>query len=165
MDFAEGLKQITNLADKQEYSKAIELTNTLLQIYPNTPALLIKRGIIAQLIFEKDNITLDDIKVDFTQANHFADYTNHADVELGFLEYTLDNTAMAKILFERALINAQNYMLEAFVGLAKCHIDNNELKKARLVVETARNILAQTDNERMTNEIETLHFELEDLVT
>ncbi|WP_157162624.1 tetratricopeptide repeat protein [Cylindrospermum stagnale] len=145
--------------NQEKYAEAFKLVEKLLEDYPYSVELLVKRAKIIQLLDNDDAATpsLETAKESLKTANVIAPQSIEPCIELGYFEYAINNCPGDAInYFEAARKNAELGLKEALIGEIKCYIDMNKTSKAREIIEKAK-IFFPDDSE-----IGFLEFELQE---
>ncbi|PID29472.1 MAG: hypothetical protein CR982_02625 [Candidatus Cloacimonadota bacterium] len=142
-------------ADANEYDKAIELMDKLLEKDPNNPSYMLKKGnyymkIVAPIIEEEGEDSEDVKKYEEKALENFEKYQElsgdetYADL-ITSLTSKYRSTADLKVKFEETLKrDPKNYGV--MLRLAKIYLDENNEKKAANLFEKV--LKAQPDNKR-----------------
>lgn len=155
-----SLQQVISLCKEKKFWAAYDLVNELLDKYPVTPSLLMRRAMIIQMLdtMEGREIpSLEQVKQDLLLACELAPEEIEPFIELGHFEYAvMDRPDEGMKHFITAQQNADNGMKEALIGRIKCHADMGEMQQAKELLALARKNYEDDDK------IEMLYYELED---
>ncbi|BAZ29872.1 hypothetical protein NIES4074_23190 [Cylindrospermum sp. NIES-4074] len=155
----EHLAQLKILHNQKRYAEAFKLVEKLLEDYPYSVELLVKRAKIIQLL-DNDHIktpSLETAKESLEIANSLAPQAIEPCIELGYFEYAINSCPGDAINhFDVARRNAELGLKEALIGQIKCYIDMKKISKARENMEEAK-VFFPNDSE-----IGVLEFELQE---
>jgi tetratricopeptide (TPR) repeat protein len=150
---------VNSFHNQGKYAEALKLVEKLLNDYPYSVELLVKRAKIIQLLDNNDaeipslETAIESLKI----ANIIAPKSIDTCIELGYFEYAINNCPGDAInYFDVARKNAELGLKEALMGEIKCYIDMENISQARELIEKAK-VFFPDDSE-----IGVLEFELEE---
>src|SRR5437588_2074085 len=132
------LNAVIKLSRQERYDQALNVVEQLLEEFPLSSDLLVRRGCLIQLSDEADNPgrTLQAARESLETARVLAPDCVEPLIELGHFMYAVeDKPDEALEYFRTARTRAEEELQEAMTGEARCYLDQGRFSEAQAIAE------------------------------